>query len=124
MIGVPVTRQALIMANRFCTAFKPDKTPIAAVDGSANLPTTAGSRVLKDAEPASRDADVVRALAGAGMVGVGRVNMSEFAFSGLGINPHYGTPRNPASPAGEHRIPGELLVPYPFMLECVWIAHH
>lgn len=32
--------------------------------------------------------------------------MSEFAFSGLGINPHYGTPRNPASPAGEHRIPG------------------
>jgi aspartyl-tRNA(Asn)/glutamyl-tRNA(Gln) amidotransferase subunit A len=70
------------------------------------LPTTAGSRVLKDSAPASRDAAVVRALAGAGMVSVGRVNMSEFAFSGLGINPHYGTPRNPASPAGEHRIPG------------------
>jgi aspartyl-tRNA(Asn)/glutamyl-tRNA(Gln) amidotransferase subunit A len=32
--------------------------------------------------------------------------MSEFAFSGLGINPHYGTPRNPAAPAGEHRLPG------------------
>lgn len=70
------------------------------------LPTTAGSRVLKSSEPASRDAAVVRALAGAGMVSVGRVNMSEFAFSGLGINPHYGTPRNPASPKGEHRIPG------------------
>lgn len=70
------------------------------------LPTTAGSRVLKDAAPASRDAAVVRALAGAGMVGVGRVNMSEFAFSGLGINPHWGTPRNAASPAGDHRIPG------------------
>jgi aspartyl-tRNA(Asn)/glutamyl-tRNA(Gln) amidotransferase subunit A len=70
------------------------------------LATTAGSRVLKDSAPASRDAAVVRALAGAGMVSVGRVNMSEFAFSGLGINPHYGTPRNPASPAGEHRIPG------------------
>ncbi|MBN9052290.1 MAG: hypothetical protein J0H80_00595, partial [Rhizobiales bacterium] len=70
------------------------------------LPTTAGSRVLRESAPAGRDAAVVRALSAAGMVGVGRVNMSEFAFSGLGINPHYGTPRNPASPAGEHRIPG------------------
>lgn len=70
------------------------------------LPTTAGSRVLRERAPADRDAAVVRALSGAGMVSVGRVNMSEFAFSGLGINPHYGTPRNPASPAGEHRIPG------------------
>lgn len=70
------------------------------------LPTTAGSRVLKDNAPARQDAAVVRALAGAGMVSVGRVNMSEFAFSGLGINPSFGTPRNPASPQGEHRIPG------------------
>ncbi|KNY15091.1 hypothetical protein AKG11_19810 [Shinella sp. SUS2] len=85
-----------------------DGVPIAWKDlfDIAGLPTTAGSRVLRDAEPASRDAAVVQALAGAGMVSVGRVNMSEFAFSGLGINPHYGTPRNPASPAGEHRIPG------------------
>ncbi|MCD1262070.1 amidase [Shinella sumterensis] len=70
------------------------------------LPTTAGSRVLKDSAPARQDAAVVRALADAGMVSVGRVNMSEFAFSGLGINPTFGTPRNPASPQGEHRIPG------------------
>lgn len=70
------------------------------------LPTTAGARVLKDGAPAEKDAAVVHALAGAGMVSVGRVNMSEFAFSGLGINPHFGTPRNPASPQGEHRIPG------------------
>lgn len=70
------------------------------------LPTTAGSRVLQASAPATRDAAVVRALAEAGMVNIGRVNMSEFAFSGLGINPHYGTPRNPASPAGQHRIPG------------------
>lgn len=41
--GTTTREQALIMANRFCTAFKPDKTSIAAVDGSANLPTTAGS---------------------------------------------------------------------------------
>ena len=70
------------------------------------LPTTAGSHVLQESPPARKDAAVVRALAEAGMVSVGRVNMSEFAFSGLGINPHYGTPRNPASPPGEHRIPG------------------
>ncbi|WP_411033332.1 amidase [Shinella sp. BYT-45] len=85
-----------------------DGVPIAWKDlfDITGLPTTAGSRILKDSAPADRDAAVVRALAGAGMVSVGRVNMSEFAFSGLGINPHYGTPRNPASPAGEHRIPG------------------
>jgi len=85
-----------------------DGVPIAWKDlfDMAGLPTTAGSRVLADATPAGRDAAVVRALAEAGMVSIGRVNMSEFAFSGLGINPHYGTPRNPAAPAGEHRIPG------------------
>ncbi|WP_085043793.1 amidase [Ensifer aridi] len=67
--------------------------------------TTAGSMILKDSPPAVADAAVVAALSGAGMVSVGRTNMSEFAFSGLGINPHYGTPRNPAS-ADVHRIPG------------------
>jgi aspartyl-tRNA(Asn)/glutamyl-tRNA(Gln) amidotransferase subunit A len=69
------------------------------------MATTAGSAVLKTAVPAIRDADVVAALAGAGMVSIGRVNMSEFAFSGLGINPHYGTPQNPASTDGA-RLPG------------------
>ncbi|MGG2474813.1 amidase family protein, partial [Rhizobium sp. BR5] len=54
--------------------------------------TTAGSTVLSDDAPASRDADVVTALKQAGMICIGRTNMSEFAFSGLGINPHYGTP--------------------------------
>lgn len=85
-----------------------DGVPIAWKDlfDMKGLATTAGSRVLQDAAPADRDAAVVQALAEAGMVSVGRVNMSEFAFSGLGINPHYGTPRNPASPVGEDRIPG------------------
>ncbi|AHK42997.1 MULTISPECIES: amidase [Ensifer] len=67
--------------------------------------TTAGSAVLRDTPPAGSDAAVVGAVAGAGMVSVGRTNMSEFAFSGLGINPHYGTPHNPASTDVE-RIPG------------------
>ncbi|QRM54408.1 amidase [Sinorhizobium sp. BG8] len=69
------------------------------------MPTPAGSRVLAEAEPATEDAAVVKALKAAGMITVGRVNMSEFAFSGLGINPHYGTPRNPASTDGA-RLPG------------------
>lgn len=67
--------------------------------------TTAGSKVLAANAPASGDAAVVRALKAAGMVAVGRTNMSEFAFSGIGINPHYGTPKNAAS-TDVPRIPG------------------
>ena len=69
------------------------------------MATTAGSVVEADAPPAERDAAVVAALKGAGMVAVGRTNMSEFAFSGLGINPHYGTPENPRS-RDVPRLPG------------------
>jgi aspartyl-tRNA(Asn)/glutamyl-tRNA(Gln) amidotransferase subunit A len=67
--------------------------------------TTAGSKVLRDAPVAAADATVVTALSQAGMIAVGCTNMSEFAFSGLGINPHYGTPHNPRS-KDEPRIPG------------------
>ncbi|PDT18884.1 hypothetical protein CO670_00330 [Rhizobium sp. J15] len=69
------------------------------------MPTTAGSVVLAADAPAKRDAAVVGLLRQAGMIAVGRTNMSEFAFSGLGINPHYGTPVNPRS-ADLPRIPG------------------
>lgn len=57
--------------------------------------TTAGSVVLKDRPAASRNALVVQRLLDAGAVLVGRTNMTEFAYSGLGINPHYGSPRSP-----------------------------
>lgn len=67
--------------------------------------TTAGSAVLRDAPPAARSAPVVERLIAAGAVIVGRTNMTEFAFSGLGLNPHYGTPANPWQRA-ERRIPG------------------
>jgi aspartyl-tRNA(Asn)/glutamyl-tRNA(Gln) amidotransferase subunit A len=67
--------------------------------------TTAGSVVLKDAEPARRDAPVVERLKAAGFIPIGRTNMTEFAFSGLGINPHYDTPLNPYDRA-TGRIPG------------------
>ena len=57
--------------------------------------TTAGSKVLADAPPAPRDAPSVARLRKAGFVFIGRNTMTEFAYSGLGLNPHYGSPRAP-----------------------------
>ena len=65
--------------------------------------TLAGSRALDDTPPAERDAPIVARLRAAGAVLVGRTNMTEFAYSGVGINPHYGTPGNPYD---RKRIPG------------------
>jgi aspartyl-tRNA(Asn)/glutamyl-tRNA(Gln) amidotransferase subunit A len=67
--------------------------------------TTAGSKVLKDALPAKGDADAIAALKAAGFVALGRTNMTEFAYSGVGLNPHYGTPRSPFQ-RDVGRIPG------------------
>ncbi|MDB5900129.1 MAG: amidase-like protein [Ramlibacter sp.] len=71
----------------------------------AGEPTRAGSVALADAPPAAADAPSVARLRQAGGVVLGRTNMSEFAFSGVGVNPHYGTPANPCDPATP-RIPG------------------
>ena len=81
--------------------------PIAVKDlfDIAGEPTPAGSAVLTDAPPAQANAPVVARMVGAGFIPVGRVNMTEFAFSGLGINPHYGTPSSPWDRASR-RIPG------------------
>jgi len=62
-------------------------------------PTRAGSTFLAHAPPAAQDAPVVRRLRTAGAVILAKTNMTEFAFSGLGLNPHYGTPGNPADRA-------------------------
>ena len=68
--------------------------------------TTMAGSVARVGEPvAAADAPVVKRLRAAGAVIVGRTNMTEFAFSGLGINPHYGTPLN-AWDRGSARIPG------------------
>lgn len=71
----------------------------------AGEPTPAGSVVLANSEPKISDATAVQRLRAAGAVIMGRTNMTEFAYSGLGINPHYGTPRNPYDRA-TGRIPG------------------
>lgn len=65
--------------------------------------TSAGSKIFRDASPATSDAPVVARVRRAGAVLIGRTNMSEFAFSGLGLNPHWGNPGNAADPG---RAPG------------------
>jgi len=66
--------------------------------------TRAGSKVLADeGMPAEHDAPIVQRLRAAGAVIVAKTNMSEFAFTGIGVNPHFGTPGNPADRA---RAPG------------------
>lgn len=71
-------------------------------------PTTAGSVVLDGRAPAAADAPAVARLRAAGAALLGHTNMTEFAFSGVGINPHHGTPPNPVTAAldGTPRIPG------------------
>ena len=67
--------------------------------------TTAASVVLKSNPPAAKDAKLVAAGKAAGMISIGTLNMTEFAYSGIGLNPHYGTPRNP-NDLKTHRSPG------------------
>jgi aspartyl-tRNA(Asn)/glutamyl-tRNA(Gln) amidotransferase subunit A len=68
--------------------------------------TRAGSRALgEDSAPAAADAPVVARLRRAGFVVIGRTNMTEFAYSGIGINPHYGTPKGAWQRSAGH-VPG------------------
>jgi Asp-tRNA(Asn)/Glu-tRNA(Gln) amidotransferase A subunit family amidase len=74
----------------------------------AGQPTTAGSASMADAPPAAADSAAVARLRAAGAALTGHTNLSEFAFSGMGLNPHHGTPANPATTAldGQPRVPG------------------
>ena len=67
--------------------------------------TLAGSTALREAPAATADALIVTRLRAAGFILIGRTNMTEFAYSGLGLNPHYGTPKNPFDRL-RSRIPG------------------
>ena len=88
-------------------------TPLGPLDGAIvslkdlfdvrGEPTRAASKVLADSPPAESDAPIVQRLRAAGAVIVAKTNMSEFAFTGVGINPHFGTPANPAD---RTRVPG------------------
>jgi aspartyl-tRNA(Asn)/glutamyl-tRNA(Gln) amidotransferase subunit A len=65
--------------------------------------TTPGSAILRDRPVAQRDATAVARLRAAGAVILGKTHMTEFAFSGVGLNPHDG---NPGNPRNRSRIPG------------------
>lgn len=84
-----------------------DGIPISVKDlfDVAGSVTRAGSTILAGCAPAATDAAIVGRLRRAGAVIVGRTNQTEFAYSGIGMNPHYGTPRNPWDRA-VGRIPG------------------
>lgn len=84
-----------------------DGVPVAWKDlfDMAGTTTTAGSSLFRDAPPATADAAAVVNLTAAGMVNLGKTNLTELAYSGLGLNPHFGTPRNPYDQV-THRAPG------------------
>ena len=107
-IGGPVfllvdREQALATANRMDNLRKAgqEPSPYAGIPFSAKdlfdiagQVTTAGSVVLKDNAPAKIDCEAIGRLKQAGFICLGRTNMTEFAYSGVGLNPHYGTPKS------------------------------
>lgn len=72
------------------------------LDTKGNV-TTSGSKVLSEGRPATEDAALVQILDRAGAVFLGKTNMTELAFTGIGMNPHYGTP---GCALDKTRIPG------------------
>ncbi len=99
-------------ARAQAAAADPTRQPLAGLAVSvkdlfdvAGQVSRAGSVVLKDAAPAQADAVAVARLRAAGAALIGRSNMSEFAYSGVGVNPHYGTPAN-AAVTDLPRVPG------------------
>ncbi|MCS3803929.1 aspartyl-tRNA(Asn)/glutamyl-tRNA(Gln) amidotransferase subunit A [Chromobacterium alkanivorans] len=102
---IQVDAEAALAAARGIDAAKRYPSPLSGIPLSVKdlfdvqgQVTTAGSLALKTEPPAAQDATAVARLRAAGAVLLGRTNMSEFAYSGLGLNPHYGTPLNPADP--------------------------
>lgn len=114
-IFITVTAERARREAAAATARYRDARPLGPLDGVpvawkdlfdlAGTTTTAGSNVYRATPKSDADAAIVRNLANAGMVSLGKVNLSEFAYSGLGLNPHFGTPRNPHD-AKVHRVPG------------------
>ena len=85
-----------------------DGLPIAhkaLIDLKGEVTSAASALLARTAAPATADADIAAALSAAGMVTLGHLNMTELAFSALGLNPHFGTPQNPHSSDGP-RVPG------------------
>ncbi len=98
-------QDALRKAGRTASRFAGIPFSVKDLFDLAGQVTTAGSKVLAIEPPATSDAVAIAALKAAGFVVLGRTNMTEFAYSGVGLNPHYGTPRSVYERA-KGRIPG------------------
>jgi aspartyl-tRNA(Asn)/glutamyl-tRNA(Gln) amidotransferase subunit A len=92
-------KQASKRAKNSCSLSALDGVPIAYKDllDMAGERTTAASELRRVCPEAKIDAYVVQKATQAGMVNLGKLNLTEFAYSGLGLNPHFGTPHNPHS---------------------------
>src|SRR5665213_3342171 len=114
-VFLKVHAQQARASAEFCDQARARGTPLPAFAGIpisvkdlfdvAGDVTTAGSVLLRDAPAASHDATAVARLKATGFIVIGRTNMTEFAYSGLGVNPHYGTPLN-AYDRNTGRVPG------------------
>lgn len=110
VLQVPALREAAAAAQRWA-AGRPrgllDGIAVSCKDAFdiAGSPTRLGSRVTP-ARPAAHDAACVARLRAAGAVVLGKTNLSEFAFSGLGMNPHHGTPVQHAASGAAHLLGG------------------
>lgn len=114
-IFITVTDERAMAEARAADQRYADGAPLSIFDGVpvawkdlfdvAGTATTAGSRTQGRSAVRDKDSPCVTNLARAGMVMLGKVNLSEFAYSGLGLNPHFGTPRNPNDPV-TLRAPG------------------
>lgn len=103
-------REAEQSARRYSRAVPAgplDGVPIAWKDvfDVAGAVTTAGTPIFREQIPASRDAGIVRQLSRAGMVTLGKTNLTQFANSAIGANPYFGTPINPVA-TDQPRVPG------------------
>ncbi|MGV8889758.1 MAG: amidase family protein [Pseudomonas sp.] len=106
--------QALSAAQK-SLARRQQGTPLSVLDGIpfavkdlidvAGSRTTAGSITRDERLPATKDATIIARLRDAGMIPIGKTNLTEFAYSGLGLNPHYGTPTADFKQV-EPRVPG------------------
>jgi Asp-tRNA(Asn)/Glu-tRNA(Gln) amidotransferase A subunit family amidase len=115
--GSPACRHAFVQtdfdgARSQAVAADPQRQPLAGLAVSVKdlfdvtgQVSRAGSVVLDDAPPAEQDAVAVARLRAAGAALIGRSNMTEFAYSGVGVNPHYDTPANAAA-SDVPRVPG------------------
>jgi aspartyl-tRNA(Asn)/glutamyl-tRNA(Gln) amidotransferase subunit A len=98
-------QDALRRAGRAASPFAGIPFAIKDLFDVAGEVTAAGSVLLAEEKKATADSDAVAAMKRAGFVALGRTNMTEFAYSGVGINPHYGTPLSVYG-RSERRIPG------------------